>query len=786
MKRALLFLTCSLASGAEIDFARDVHPVLAARCFACHGGDKRSGGLSLQAYGDVLKGGRSGPAILPGRSAESLLIQRVTATSSRMPAAGPPLSADEIAILKSWVDGGARESATSSVAKTPWIAKLDLHKPEVPQGGSENAIDSFVAMYLKQRGLSMPAPVGDRTFARRAYLDIWGLLPLPAQLDDFVKQNEPDKRTRLVAKLLADDRNYTEHWISFWNDLLRNDEGVTYSGTRKTITPWLYDALRQNMPYDRFVQKLLDPVGSKDPDGFLLGVNWRGDVSASQTPVMQAAQNSAQVFLGVNLKCNSCHDSFISKWKLKDAYGLAAYFTDADQLELVRCDNKTGQFASAKFLYPELAGSEPLTIPAERKAAVARMFTDASNGRLPRTIVNRIWARLFGRGLVEDVDEMDEEPWSPELLDWLAADFVEHRYDLKYLIATIITSQAYQLPSVQHSGKQVKDYVFRGPEVRRMTAEEFADALSEITGEWPVFAPTTQGVYSRQWRMPSTLLTRGLGRPIRDQVYTERNEDATTLQALELVNGQILTHMLLRGATRMLGELPPAPVNLYDSGRLTGNTDTSNLERKMTAKQRIVDIDLKDVRELRLLTTDAGSSSPERVLPVWIDPMLDGPAGQTSLNSLTPKSGRATNAVVKSGGEVRTDVLITPLPTELVYDIAGKGYTRFRAIVSFDDQCLQNDIGPAVRFFVFKEKPDPERLVRVEPGMPVAPPLSKPFTESQLVSTVFEYMLGRAPSQQEHKLAVETLASNQKSIKPEGLADFLWAVAMQPEFQLIY
>ena len=175
---------------------------------------------------------------------------------------------------------------------------------------------------------------------------------------------------------------------------------------------------------------------------------------------------------------------------------------------------------------------------------------------MPRTIVNRIWARLFGRGLVEAVDDMDAEPWNPELLDWLAADFVEHGYDLKHLLETIMTSQAYQLPAVRARSEKQKDYVFRGPEVRRMTAEQFSDALSELTGEWPVFAPTTQGIY----RAPVAhacrrLLTRGLGRPIRDQVYTERDSDATTLQALELVNGEILTHMLARGAQRMLGEL---------------------------------------------------------------------------------------------------------------------------------------------------------------------------------------------------------------------------------------
>jgi len=754
---------------ADLDFTHDVHPIFAARCFACHGGDKRSGGLSLQNYSDSLKGGRNGPAILPGHSADSLLIRRITAKSARMPAAGPPLTVEEIAILKAWIDTGARESKYGPAAKMPWISKLELRKPDVPAGRAEHPVDRFI----EQHGFTMPAPVDDRIFARRAHLDLWGLLPLPAQMTAFINQRDADKRARLVASLLSNDRNYAEHWISFWNDLLRNDEGVNYAGTRKSITPWLYDALSGNMPYDRFVRKLLDPAAPGDPDGFLLGVNWRGDVSASQSPVMQAAQNTAQVFLGVNLKCNSCHDSFISKWKLKDAYGLAAFFGDAEQLELVRCDNKTGKYTGAQFLYPEL--EKPGT-PADRKAAVARMFTEAENGRMPRTVVNRIWARLLGRGLVEDVDDMDGEPWNPELLDWLAADFVEHGYDLKHLIASIMTSQAYQLPSVHRAEKQ-KEYVFRGPEVRRMTAEQFSDAVSEITGEWPVFAPTTQGIYARQWRMPSSLLTRGLGRPIRDQVYTERDSDATTLQALELVNGENLTHMLARGAKRMLGDLAPAPENLYDSGRLSGNTDTTTLARRMTAKERIIDIDLTGARELHLLTTDAGSSSPERVLPVWIDAVLVSAAGETLLSTLQPKSGVATDTQVNS-----VDALATTLPSELVYDIGGHGYTRFRAIVGLEDRCLQNDIGPSVRFFVFKETPDPERLVRVDPAMPVSPPLSAPFTNDRVISTVFESMLGRQPSAQEQKLAGEMLAAD----RAKGLADLLWAIAMQAEFQFIY
>jgi hypothetical protein len=375
---------------------------------------------------------------MPGRSADSLMMKRVSAATSQMPPVGPRLNAVEIATIRNWIDGGARETALGPAART-WIATLELRKPDIPPGISQHPVDRFATAYLQKHGLAMPTAVSDRLFARRAYLDIWGLLPSPDQLTAFV--NGPD-RTRLIETLLGGSRNYAENWISFWNDLLRNDEGVNYAGSRKSITPWLYQALTDDMPYDRFVSKLLNPAQEGDPDGFLLGVNWRGDINASQTPLMQAAQNSAQVFLGVNLKCNSCHDSFIGKWKLQDAYALAAYFSDDERLELVRCDNKTGQFTSANFLYPELSASEPLNTPGARKSAVAHMFTDSRNGRMPRTIVNRVWARLLGRGLVADVDDMDGEPWSPELLDWLASDFVEHGYNLKHLIATIMTCSA--------------------------------------------------------------------------------------------------------------------------------------------------------------------------------------------------------------------------------------------------------------------------------------------------------------------------------------------------------
>src|SRR4030095_8622342 len=189
------------------------------------------------------------------------------------------------------------------------------------------------------------------------------------------------------------------------------------------------------------------------------------------------------------------------------------------------------------------------------------------------TSLTRLWFRLVGHGIVANPDEMDGKPWSPALLDWMASDFVEHGFDVKHVIRTIVTSRTYQMPAVARRGEPApRGYAFDGPEVRRLTAEQFNDAIGSITGEWNLRQPTggnagpprgpsasepqTVGTYGREWRAPSTTLTRALGRPIRDQVISFRAAQPTTPQALELVNGQMLTHTLARGAERMIGELP--------------------------------------------------------------------------------------------------------------------------------------------------------------------------------------------------------------------------------------
>ena len=465
-----------------VDFVKEIKPILEISCVKCHGHGKDKGGFKMDNREFFLKGGDSGTAVVPGRSADSLLIELVMGfdPDSVMPQKGSKLKPAQIALLRAWIDQGVQWDPAVSLGRVE-ARNLRPHRPEVPANKQfNNPVDTIVDAYFQSHQFKWPETVSDRVFARRAYLDIIGLLPTLDELKSFYADRSQTKRERLVQKLLADNQNYTEHWLSFWNDMLRNDyKGAGYiDGGRKQITVWLYSALATNLPYDQFVAQLVNPVPGSE--GFSKGIIWRGAVNASQTPPMQAAQGVSQVFMGLNLKCASCHDSFVNDWQLAEAYGLANVFADAP-LEIARCDKLTGKKAATRFLYPEFGDISPDADKPTRLKQLAECVTSPKNGRLPRTLVNRLWGRFFGHALVEPVDDMEQAAWNSDLLDWLAEDFVAHHYDVKHLIAQILTSRAYQLPAV-NLGDAARDYVFQGPGVRRMSAEQFRDALTALSG----------------------------------------------------------------------------------------------------------------------------------------------------------------------------------------------------------------------------------------------------------------------------------------------------------------
>jgi mono/diheme cytochrome c family protein len=791
-------------SDTRVEFKRDVHPILEARCVQCHGRGKASGRFSLESREKTMEGGSSGPAIVPGRSAESYLIELVSGLDpdNVMPAKGSRLTAEEVGLLRAWIDQGVAWDAEEAFARPP-ARNLTPRRPELPGAGAAHPLDRLLSSYFESRGVAAPEVVNDSLFIRRVHLDVVGLIPTPSEVAAFVADPAPDKREKLVQRLLSDREGYAVHWLTFWNDALRNDyQGTGYiDGGRRQITAWLYEALAENLPFDRFVRELVDPAPSAA--GFVNGIIWRGVVNASQTPEMQAAQNVSQVFMGVNLKCASCHDSFINDWTLADAYGLAGVYA-VEPLEMVHCDKPTGQVAPLRFLYPEL-GELNAQLPREaRLKQLAEIMTGEKNGRLPRTIVNRIWARLLGRGLVEPVDDMEQPAWNPDLLDWLAADLVDHQYDLKRTLEVILTSQAYQLPAVAAAEQPAHEFVFRGPTVRRLSAEQFLDAVSQITGVWNLL-PTARANFDAgtapldharwiwthsnardgappqtvRWRralyLPAapTAAAMAIGCDNRFKLFVNGRELATggdfarpqlvdvsahlrlgqNLIAVEAVNDPARPDAAAADQSSPAGLIAHLTVRLVDGSATQTDPSVIRLGTdplwrwSLQAAEGWTQLEFNDSHWNAAVELGPPDSSPWNVGANW----------------------RMTAATATRAGQVRAALMANdPLMTALgrpnreqVVTSRPTAATTLQALELTNGETLANWLGHGSA-----------RLLAHRPVPPDA-----------LVAELYRRALGRAPSSEESRLARMIVGP---SPEPAGVEDLLWAMIMLPEFQLIH
>lgn len=562
----LLFSATGVSFSQEkpLDFAHEVVPILKKHCAACHTNGTYKGSVSFDTRQALIQS----KAVVLGDSKKSEIHKRITSkdAAERMPPKGAALDEKEVHILARWIDAKLPWDDNFTFKTGTYVAPLKYREVKVP-AGSGHPIDRILAPYLAKQKTGNQVLVTDDVFYRRASLDIVGLLPLPEEIEAFVANADPQKREKLVEELLRDNRAYTDHWLCFWNDLLRNEyKGTGYiDGGRKQITSWLYNAILNNKPFDQFAQELIKP--NADSEGFIKGIKWRGRVNASQVAELQFSQNISQVFFGVNMKCASCHDSFIDTWKLDDAYSLAAIVSDRP-LEIFRCDKPTGKNAVAGFLWPELGSIDP-KLPKDKKLEqLATLVTHPDNGRFSRTIANRIWQKFMGRGIVHPVDMMANKPWNDDLLDYLASYLKENKYDLKKLIGHITSSKVYQLKAATFAEEPAaENFVFNGPMLKRMTAEQFMDAVWLVTGTAPAKAdaplpkdiPLATGSAKRNFvravLVHSNMLMRTLGRPNREQVVTTRAELLTTLEALDLASGAIFHDIVSRGGKQIFTEL---------------------------------------------------------------------------------------------------------------------------------------------------------------------------------------------------------------------------------------
>lgn len=469
-----------------VDFAHAIVPILQKHCVGCHGGREAKGSFSMNTRELLVDSGH----VEVGDWRASYLVELVESDDpdTQMPPPDKPrLSSDEKTLIRRWIATDLMWDDGFSFGVSSYDPPLKPRRPPLPGivDGRDHPIDRLIDAYMRRNEVVSPQVVDDATFLRRVSLDLVGLLPDPKSLASFIADTSADKRSRIIDELLENEIAYADHWMTFFNDLLRNDYSGTgfITGGRVQVSAWLYESLRANKPFDQMTRELIAPPTASSR-GYIDGIRWRGEVSAGQTVEIQFSQSVSQSFLGINMKCASCHDSFIDRWKLDEAFGLAAIYSEKP-LEIHRCDKPVGRQAAASWLFPEIGQVDPASPRDERLVQLAELMTHPDNGRFTRTIVNRLWYKMLGRGIVHPLDAMQSEPWDTDLLDYLGVALSDHAYDLKSILRLIANSRIYQSESVVQTAEPGSGYVFRGPLPRRMTAEQFLDGVWQITEAAP-------------------------------------------------------------------------------------------------------------------------------------------------------------------------------------------------------------------------------------------------------------------------------------------------------------
>jgi hypothetical protein len=416
-------------------------------------------------------------------------------------------------------------------------------RPELPPG---NFIDGLVRTKWAKLNLT-PSPLADdSTFLRRAYLDAIGTLPTPDEVRAFLADKSPNKRAEWVDKIL-DRPEYADFWALKWGDLLRNQRGGQREHQRGTYAfhAWIRKSLASNMPYDKFVRSVIAAQGTVDQHPPVI---WYRTVRN----LTHQTNDTAQLFLGTRINCAQCHNHPYEKWSQEDYYRLQAFFG--------RVGKKSGEIAQEPAIYnkPEGAVRHPKTgkIMAPRgldgpevsftededpRQGLVDWMASPDNPFFARAMVNRLWGHFLGRGLVEPIDDMraTNPPSNPALLDAMARDFIDHKFDVKYMIRQIMTSTTYQLSSEPTAGNIQDRQNYASAYPRRLPAEVMLDAIGQVTGVQEEFNGLPKG--TRTIQLPDESINSYFldvfGRPTRETpCECERPREADLAQALELLN----------------------------------------------------------------------------------------------------------------------------------------------------------------------------------------------------------------------------------------------------------
>jgi hypothetical protein len=372
--------------------------------------------------------------------------------------------------------GGAEVTGAASPSESDAAARIDQH----------------LAAALSDAGLTPSPPADDAEFLRRAWLDLCGIIP-PLNDDDgisgvrdFLADERPDKRALLIDALLAKPRHAT-HLANVWKAvMLPADANFQQFGGDASLANWLRTRFADNAPYDETVRELLTTTGNLGQSSPVLYY------STLELKPEELAASTSRIFLGVQIQCAQCHDHPFDHWQQRDFWGYAAFFArlqrpPAQQQFVFQVEEAdTGEVTlpnSSDVVLPQFLGGAPSPDddPRTRRARLADWLASADNPYFAQATVNRVWGLLFGRGLVDPVDDLGSQnpPSHPELLDELAADFAASGFDVQRLIRSVCLTQAYQRSSRFVPGASERPELFAVMPLKSMSAEQLYDCLTE-------------------------------------------------------------------------------------------------------------------------------------------------------------------------------------------------------------------------------------------------------------------------------------------------------------------
>ena len=432
---------------------------------------------------------------------------------------------------------------------------------ELPDFKANNYVDELAVAKWKKLGLRPSPTCDDATFVRRLTLDLCGRLPTPAEAKAFAADATPDKRTKLIDKLL-DSPDYPAYFAMKWGSMLRNSRLAGAEQAAVAFHHWIKDQIARNRPYDEFVRGVVAAAGewSDAP-----AVNWLWQNRDDQ--LHQVTSDVAQVFLGVRLQCAKCHHHPYERWGQADYYGLAGFFT---RLGRKNFGEPPPYFASATPTTGEknpLTGKTPepkyldgpvgkFTPDEDPRHALVDWMAKPGNPFFAKSLVNRMWGHFLGRGLYHEVDDLRDTnpPSNPELLDALAKDFTAHKYDVKHVIRTILNSRVYQLSAepTDHNANDKQN--FARYYARRLPAEVFLDAVNAACGTKGGFSGVSAN--ARAVDLPhegfGSYFLDTFDRPKRVSVCEcERSSGATLGQVLLLANSDEIENKIADGNGRV-------------------------------------------------------------------------------------------------------------------------------------------------------------------------------------------------------------------------------------------